>query len=187
MFVCCSSIYYVLLHLKTKNEIYLERAFDYIVIYCLIDIFFARPVIILHHIFVFLMWTVKYSYLLDMSRFSTIIITLLNTEISTIFLVFKSLFKNTNISFLQKLAIYNDLLFVITFMKYRVYDFHVNIVQNPNTYELIEPNDIWKTIHIYSGICGIYLLNLYWGVYILKKVYCTIFYHRKNREHRIEE
>ena len=75
---------------------------------------------------------------------------IINTEISTIFL--------TLIPYYEKCSI----LFVLTFFKYRIYDFCVTL---PMHSALLTRNPI-----IGIGAYGLFALNLYWGTIICKKL-----------------
>jgi hypothetical protein len=73
----------------------------------------------------------------------------------------------------KNIMVINDLLFFITFFKFRIYDFYVNVIHNQQYYNvLLKYNKtIFQYLHILFGTHGLYLLNVYWFTIIIKKIY----------------
>ena len=60
--------------------------------------------------------------------------------------------------------------FILTFIKYRIYDYYNNVIVNDYFYESIKSNDSnFQYISKYSLTYLLFGLNLYWFVLILKK------------------
>jgi hypothetical protein len=67
----------------------------------------------------------------------------------------------------------NYVLFIAAFTKLRVYDYYY-FVTNPETYTILSKytgGDIGASIHIYLGVFGLFIMNLYWFSLICKKIY----------------
>jgi hypothetical protein len=69
----------------------------------------------------------------------------------------------------------NDLAFITTFVKFRVFDLYTNTIQNKEIHYIID-NYLYEDSYIqftqfYAGMCGLYLLNFYWFCLISKKLY----------------
>jgi len=108
----------------------------------------------------------------------------IKTEISSIFLVFKLVYENNLPDSIKQNRIakvlyhINDLTFVATFAKTRIWDLLFDAVLNPEIHRRIATNagdSILRNFHLYSGFYGLYILNLYWFAIICKKIYKTVF------------
>jgi hypothetical protein len=114
----------------------------------------------------------------DIENRTEIVSVILSTEISTIFLTTNNLLEmEGNIVIAKNI---NKLLFVSTFFYYRIYNY---------TYYLILDNNIHKIFYyysknnlefceIYTGIYGLFFLNLYWSGMILNKAIINIAYNK---------
>ena len=105
---------------------------------------------------------------------------LLLTEISSIFLSINSLIKEFNILHMfgirQMLQQISMISFILTFIKYRIYDYYNNVIVNDYFYESIKSNDSnFQYISKYSLTHALFGINLYWFVLILKKMYKQCF------------
>jgi hypothetical protein len=93
-------------------------------------------------------------------------IPLFSTEISTIFLTIKTFMTELDLSHTPLFYI-NMILFAITFIITRIFFFYNGIIINPKTYAIIE--SYGKEYQaIYFGIFGLFALNIYWAVIIIK-------------------
>jgi len=86
--------------------------------------------------------------------------TIINVEISTIFLALNNLIRDKHISVPSVVSNANKILFALTFTKYRVWDFYwVFIIRRPF------PSDITM-----GSLYSLFLLNMYWFCLICRKV-----------------
>lgn len=162
---------------------YLNIASIIIFLHCFIDIFLteSRDVFI-HHIFVLLISTSKHLFKINWEDDTMIFLTLATTEISTIFYSASLIMdehkdKLKKFSFYQPIYNVNNFVFLAIFFKTRICDYYTNIIHNPNTYiNLFKYTgySFWKNLYLYTGIHGLYLLNLYWFCIIIKKLYKQI-------------
>ena len=154
-----------------------EVLYPFLGLYALIDFFLTDSYEFkIHHTCI--IWIVLYNYYHSVSSTHRFLFsyTFLNTEISSIFLVFKYwLPPNTIISNL------NNILFMILFAKLRVYDFYYQVIYNNISLETIlinYSNDDYLTKITFSMLflsCYIlFILNLYWFMIINKSFYKTI-------------
>jgi hypothetical protein len=94
---------------------------------------------------------------------------ILSTEISTIFLVLNNYIHN---SMLKKV---NQAAFVTTFYYYRIYNYSYFLLdKNVNSAFYNHSRNNFEYLEIYTGLYGLFLLNIYWGTLILKKIINTI-------------
>ena len=84
---------------------------------------------------------------------------IINMEISSIFLGFMTLFRERVIHVEKRLALANQIVFMITFTKYRIWDYFWQIIM-VNEY----PNRETK-----AALITLFLLDLYWFILICKK------------------
>jgi hypothetical protein len=148
--------------------------------YLVVDTFFAQPDSVLHHICCFIMLSGKNTYNLTNEEIYIQIKPFIKTEISSIFLVFKLFYENNLPDSIKQNRIakvlyhINDLTFVATFAKTRVWDLLMDAVLNPEIHRRIATHagdSILYNLHLYSGFYGLYILNLYWFAIICKKMY----------------
>ena len=146
--------------------------------YLFCEIFFIpfyRKDLILHHIISISVckYIEYYNINLITNFYSTKQILL--TEISSIFLSISSLIKLSNMpnifgikQVIQQICM---IFFVITFTKYRLYDYYNNIITNSYFYSSLITNDSnIQFILKYSLTYSLFALNLYWFVLIIKKI-----------------
>jgi hypothetical protein len=102
------------------------------------------------------------------------------TEISTIFLIFKVVYENNASESIKQNRIantlykINDLIFITSFVKTRIWDLLFDAMLNPQIHQnAIEKSDgsILTNAHLYVGFFGLYALNLYWFSIICRKLY----------------
>jgi len=114
----------------------LKICLNIFITYVSIDIFFSTPDSVLHHIFGYLLCKYISENNIDMTQNNYIYKTILDTEISSIFLSIKLLIDwyNTNIEkskYNKIIKIYyhiNDLIFISLFYKLRVHDYFYIII-----------------------------------------------------------
>jgi len=177
--VCFATLLFTQLYSFTKNYDYLDYASKLICVHIIIDIFYTKKIdMLLHHLFVLLFTSFKYLHNTPPEDDWFIVSCLLNTEISSFFFVFKIWMDEFSVqSKGMKVLIYiNDLLFFFSFCKFRLYDFYHQIINNSQAYIFAAnySNTLLNILHIYSGVYGLFLLNLYWFMYLLKKFYKVV-------------
>ena len=158
----------------------MDYCYNIIFTYLIIDLMFSQTESTIHHILILLMLTCKQAYGYSDADVNIIIKPFIKTEISTFFLTLKMLYEDNVNDALKKTKIatiasnVNDALFLITFIKTRMWDLLYDTILNPEMHQIIQPplqDSIIRNVHFHTGFYGIYLLNLYWFVKILKKVY----------------
>ena len=175
----------------------------------IVDLFIARPDTAFHHICIITMVVVTSgsgsSSSIGTGSSSSIGIgdiattmtpyfrVLFATEISSIFLNARRLMdmaemratagficnnhKRTNTMFIIRRI--NDVLFIVTFFKFRIVDMYQLLIANPNMYNAIAAmylylphNAINPSVYfLYIGIYGLFAINVYWACLIVKNVY----------------
>ena len=147
---------------------------------CFIDLFLIKKKdMIIHHLFVLIMLHYMNSHT-EIENREKIVSIILSTEISTIFLIMNNLLNRNNINNIEnydkfnKLIVtnVNRLLFITTFMYYRVYTYYVCLLSNKeihNTF-FVYSKSKFQLFEIYFGIYGLFILNLYWTVFIFIKL-----------------
>ena len=83
-------------------------------------------------------------------------------EISSVFYNIKYLYPKNYFSSL------NNLLFVITFFYYRIYNYYYSVILNEDINNIIENTGPVMKYYYYSAIYNLYALNLYWFSQIIK-------------------
>ena len=154
----------------------MDYCYNIIFTYLIIDLMFSQTESTIHHILILLMLTCKQAYGYSDADVNIIIKPFIKTEISTFFLTLKILYEDNVNDALKKtkIATIVDALFLITFTKTRMWDLLRDTILNPEMHQIIQPplqDSIIRNVHFHTGFYGIYLLNLYWFVKILKKVY----------------
>ena len=135
-----------------------ELVYTIIFTYVTADLFYSEEFdILLHHYIVIcfissIITLPPADYLLEAR-------TIINVEISTIFLALNNLIKDKHILFPTSIVKANQFLFAITFTKYRIWDFYwVLIIRRPF------PSDITM-----ASLYSLFLLNMYWFCLICRK------------------
>jgi hypothetical protein len=146
------------------------------------DIFLTnKKDILLHHIFSGMLISSKYLFHMEELHYSIPLVALYQTEMSTFFYIFKLLKPyiekplagplNIFANMKDGLFLLNDILFFITFFKYRIYDYYNTVIINPLVYErfnIYTSQSIWAYLFLYGGMHGMFLLNNYWFCIICK-------------------
>ena len=115
---------------------------------------------------------------LDSDARHVLITAMLSTEISTMFLTMMPLFQaRSKYAIIRGLSILNRLLFFASFTYYRLYHYTVYLLWNGAVHAYIyneifyvdQPMSIVVYCAVESAIFGMWILNLYWFVYIVRK------------------
>ncbi len=152
---------------------YLDFTCKVILFHAIIELFITKLDIFLHHLCVINLIYYKLYYEKN-NNSDLITISLIKTELSTIFLVFHFYFikiKKNNI--IEKINMINDYLFVSSFFILRVYLYFTNIIMNKYTYVNLYSDYNYSLINhmpLYLSIYGLYILNLYWFYLIINKI-----------------
>lgn len=170
--IVCSIVSSTLLH----NALYgndLEFPIPFLVVFSLVDMFFCKPDLILHHICCLCIFAFKILSSCTSTNTPLLIHALYATEISTIFLCIESLFMN---SMHPIVRIINKTAFITTFFKFRIYDYYFTLIVNPTAYQQLAPytDTITKTTLVYTGIYGLSILNFYWFTILCKIIFKSV-------------
>jgi len=177
-FLC---IYYNLILLFNPNNqdsldiiIKFDTLSSIVSLYLFIDFFFSKTYSsILHHSCVFGIILYNNYYDLSLEDRFIFLYPLLKTEISSIFYILKYWIPSNTIIYNV-----NILLFYLSFLKFRIYDFYYEIIYNNIYFDIVfkkysELNYILSSILIVS--CYIlYTLNLYWFLIMNKIIFKKI-------------
>ncbi len=178
---------------------YIDMSLYLILLYSIADIplSWGRHDIVLHHVFCILCATSKWVWQVDHVNnlvVNNTCMVLIYTEISSIFLSLSGLFRSTT----GKSSSWLNMIFVATFIYFRIIKFSTELTFNPAMYSshevyfAVDPSqkqqhlmmtDQEKMVayiryfvgflHFNGGILGLQLLNLYWLQLIMKKLYRT--------------
>uniref|UniRef100_A0A6C0B173 TLC domain-containing protein n=1 Tax=viral metagenome TaxID=1070528 RepID=A0A6C0B173_9ZZZZ len=124
----------------------------------------------MHHVCTMGILFYNYYYQVDEKDRFLILYSLLKTEISSIFYVLKYwLPKNTS------LYVVNDIIFYISFFKFRIVDVYVEVIKSNYIFDVIfnkysSSNFLLSSI-LFLSYYGLYVLNLYWFFIINKILY----------------
>jgi len=141
--------------------------------YFLGDFYFCKPEIKLHHLLGMSILGFKMYHYGEAVDDSIIVSSLYKTEISTFFYIFKLLMETYKIKS-KTLTTINNALFFMTFFKYRIYDYYVDVVANPMTYAVFHSysgDSLLQLSIIHFGVYGLFVLNLYWFTILCKILY----------------
>jgi hypothetical protein len=108
-----------------------------------------------------------------------IISVILSTEISSIFLTLNNLLDNA--SGLVTVKNINKIVFVSTFVYYRIYNYSYYLIFDKNvhnTFTVYSKNN-FEYCEIYVGVYGLFILNSYWSFVIFKKMLPPIYFYKK--------
>jgi len=141
-----------------------------------IDFFITKKIdIFIHHICIVMFSSFEFLHNANDSPCTSIVTsTLRNTELSSFFLVLLYWIPKDY----KLTSAINNCLFILTFIKYRVYDLFIKIIVNKDVYICMNQftnGMLIRNIHFYGSIYMLYGLNLYWFAIILKKIYKGLF------------
>lgn len=146
----------------------------YINLYAIIDSFFVKtPDMLIHHLLVISCVSVIAFYEINEAYKLNFIGQLMRFEYSSIFysggpIVFHYLSKNQYLVNNVKIAFH--VLFAVTFIKYRIWDYSRNVVLNREIYTPANFSTNIGFVQLILSSWGFYALNLYWARLILLKL-----------------
>jgi hypothetical protein len=166
------SIHTLLNYYIYNNLDYLTPTINLIMFQCSYDIFlWHTDSSVLHHMFLLMIGSSMYLNNIAYESCPDLIIPLLSTEISTIFLVAKNWIEDFKMSHTIWSSL-NNVCFVSTFMVTRIYIISVYLVYNPGTYQFIgQSTGNYTIVPLYIGIFGLYALNIFWATIIAKVLF----------------
>lgn len=148
---------------------------------CLVDFYFVKKLdMIFHHVLVLM--AIHYMNIHpEIENRKDIVTAILSVETSTVFLTLRNLVSTSNSSLLKNCINY---LFISTFFYYRIYNYYCCLITDKNTH--VQFNKYSKNTlslyQIYTGVYGLFILNLYWSSLILnalsKKLFMRVKRHR---------
>lgn len=169
---------YTIYILCTYNPIITDESFKFseglnlplplITAHFVTDLFITNnPSMRIHHLLGLTILGYNYWQQVDMITSHIPMLALYNTEISTIFLVIK-LFAaeiKSPTKWMKSFIMTNDVLFFLTFFKFRIWDYFYMLVNPEFTGRISKYNHNWI---VYLGVHGLFVLNLYWFMIICK-------------------
>lgn len=163
-----AGIYGIYSYMQNDMETVIKMPY-FIVFHCFVDMFFCRYELMVHHAIIFTMfyaWTISESQ--EQGR-TIEIITLMSTEMSTIFISIRNILLCEELKEYRKYSLHgtlvgvNDLLFAGVFFYTRIYLYSKNIIFNT------EVLHFYNSVMAYGVFYFLYVLNIYWFAIILKK------------------
>ncbi len=148
--------------------------------YFAVDLLFAPPEAALHHTLSLIVMSGNTNYGHSQEEANDILKPFVKTEISTLFLLLKLLYEQKASDTIKQhyvaktLCGINDLLFVTTFIKTRLWDLTFDAMLNPEIHQNNRKyfqDSIIRILHFYTGFFGLYALNLYWTAIIFRKLF----------------
>lgn len=178
--VCAITLANLLLYQWFASTAFIHIINVSILSYCSIDLIFAKNDVFIHHVLT--VGTIGFAYLhgIPPDTVFTVFGTLLMTEMSSFFNISRIWLEEyigQNNRMFSTIYAVNALLFILSFAKLRLYDFYIDIIRNPRTYEVLSQfteKSIVRHVHIYGCIYGLFLLNMFWFSLICKKLYKMI-------------
>ena len=175
-----SNISLFLVSLFTTYNIYFFNNYYWtikiIFYYTLIDTIFLsykKKDLFLHHVLTFFNLYYLYYYNINLSIFNYSLLQILKVEISSLFLSLSSLLKIYKIK--NKFSITLNGIFIITFLKYRVFDYYNNILNSDLFYIYLNAYDnYFKYYYVKININAFYLINIYWTILIFKGLFLKL-------------
>ena len=143
-----------------------------VAVHTVLDLYYCNTYVMkIHHLFILSILFYNEWYQAPIEHRFLFTYPMLKTEISSIFFVLNEwLPKHTNIHHV------NSLLFYVSFLKLRVYDYYVDLIQeNIVLGEIIRVYSTKLSFVLYFSVYGLYSLNLYWIFVMNKLVYKTFF------------
>ena len=132
----------------------------FIAMYLITDLFINKKVdLYIHHAIGLILYTFMYTSSGSGHIFMKPFIAV---EISSVFYNIKFLYPKNYFSTL------NDLLFVVTFFYYRIYNYYYSVILNEDINNMIENTGQISKYFYYSAVYNLYALNMYWFSQIIK-------------------
>jgi hypothetical protein len=144
--------------------------------YFAVDILFAQPEAAMHHTLCLLSLSCKDAYGFSDTEAIIMLKPMIKTEVSTIFLLLKIMYEQHRWDnrIVKTLYYINDLLFIATFVKTRIWDLTFYSMLDPEVHQfnrLYLQDSILRNLHFYVGFFGLYVMNLYWFSIICRKMF----------------
>jgi hypothetical protein len=141
----------------------------YLKIFLITDLLLCSKELVVHHICSIILIQTGISIFFSNNTLYYYIAIIYSTELSTLFLIFKSLADQFKIK--NKLTTINDLLFLTTFVYTRIYLYSKYLILDNKLYDVIQENlsPLQNNI-ICVCVYTLYILNLYWFSIIIKKI-----------------
>jgi len=154
------------------NKSHLNDSLPVLLVYFFFDNFINKTDLKLHHFLIFCLMLFNYYNNVSINDSYIPIVALYKTEISTIFLSIENMIQPFNHNKIIKnyISPINKLLFLITFIKFRICDLYNNVIINPAFYYHMEKytTTFFNKMFLYIPIYSFYALNLYWILIICK-------------------
>jgi len=142
-----------------------------VIFQCAYDMFiWHNNASVIHHIFLLCLASFLHQHNIHYDTCLFLIIPLLTTEISTLFLSIRHWLEQMDMSRTVWYGINNGL-FVVTFLVTRLYIYTTYVIYNPDTYMFIDGltnHNLADCALSYIGLFGLYALNIYWATLIFK-------------------
>ncbi len=192
LFTASTSVLGIIAHQYFENNILIQPSAYLVLTYCFMDILFCRKDLFIHHLLT--ISTILFSFMHGMriDDSTNIYLTLISTELSTIFYIFDYSTQDYNGAIMNIVKGINSFIFVGAFTKLRIHDFYYMLV-NPDTHTTFAKytdNRLIPTLHIYISIIGLFTLNVFWFSLICKKIYKTVvirFVPKLNSDYTVEK
>jgi len=151
-----------------------EMMIPFVGLHAFIDFFMSKTYDLkLHHVCI--LGIIGYNYYFSVALEDRIpfLQPLLNTEVSSLFYVFKYWIPKNSILFQI-----NAVLFYTTFFKFRIYDFYNKIVLQHGVFENVfvkySNSNVFASSVLLISCYGLFMLNLYWFLIIQKILYKSL-------------
>jgi len=170
--ICMYSLFIYVSNFYTKPSIkVMDNLLAVILSYTTIDFFVHKSYdVLFHHMTIFGFASYYKYYTGEPDEIVVFINVLINTELSSIFYIFKFwLPEDTSISYV------NSVLFFITFFKYRIYDYYKILHNHEDFTRLFEKNTYHRSKIMVTSIYSLFFLNLYWFTIMTKIFYKKLF------------
>lgn len=168
---------------------YCDLAIKIITLYVIYDIPYTKIDFLLHHLCVLSFVSTDYLYDIDTVHMNYVKVQILKVEYSTIFynarpLVLEYLSKTKLMHWNPAISNVYLFCFVLSFARFRVYDYSVNTILREDNYDYDLYGGIVPYIHSILTAWIFYGLNLYWFQLILFKFFDTLQKQKNNVSYR---
>jgi hypothetical protein len=166
--VYCLPIVLYAIYACYSNDINTQiRMFSIVKWQCIFDFLLCTPDLIIHHIAALLLICPSLNSIHALSNLMHLMIVVLKTEISSLFLVFREFIPKKY----KRLSNINNILFIVLFFYTRIYQYSNKIIYNETLHDDIDkyysPFDAGL---IKIGVYLLYFMNLYWFTIIIKTI-----------------
>ena len=144
--------------------------------YCFVDLFFCKKDLFIHHLLTLSGIYFCYIHSVDIEDTKSVYFSIISTELSSLFLILNIWLSDSKNTIMKTIKGINYILLISAFVKLRVYDYYY-VITNPETYASFSKytaGNIINSLHIYSSLFGLFIMNLYWFSIICKMIYKSI-------------